>query len=319
MSKYNIKIIWEREDDANTLESFIDHTNLSPVASEKDIIKLCNEAKEYQFRAVCVNPSYVSLCKEQLADSDVLVCTVVGFPLGQNTASSKIFETANAVSDGADEIDMVVNIADLKARKTNKIIKEIRDVLKASGYRTLKVIVETCLLSEEDKEYAIKVVSMSGAEYIKTSTGFSNSGADIEDVKKWDKWRSSNFSKIQIKAAGGIKSHIDAINFIKCGANRIGTSRGVEIILNTRDDPNYFDSNNQFLLADMLKGNKKIVSELSLKEEKQPKKSTSYSNNKNTQASEQPVFTETVVETKEIKFEKKKKNKGINHQSQVNY
>ncbi len=310
MSKYNIKIIWEREDDGNTLESFIDHTNLSPVASEADIIKLCNEAKEYNFKAVCVNPSFVSLCKEQLAGTDILICTVVGFPLGQNTASSKVFETIGAVNDGADEIDMVVNISDLKARKTNKILREIKDVVKASGYRTVKVIVETCLLTEEDKEYAIKLVSLSGAEYIKTSTGFSTAGAELEDIKKWDKWRSSNFSKIQIKAAGGIKSHLDAIEFIKAGANRLGTSRGVELVLNTRDDPNFFDSNKQVMLTDMFKNNKKIISQLSLREDESKKDSQN--------SKQQKVNSETIIETKEIEIKKdKKKDKGISF-NQIN-
>lgn len=310
MSKYNIKIIWEREDDGNTLESFIDHTNLSPVASKADIIKLCNEAKEYNFKAVCVNPSFVSLCKEQLAGTDILICTVVGFPLGQNTASSKVFETIGAVNDGADEIDMVVNISDLKARKTNKILREIKDVVKASGYRTVKVIVETCLLTEEDKEYAIKLVSLSGAEYIKTSTGFSTAGAELEDIKKWDKWRSSNFSKIQIKAAGGIKSHLDAIEFIKAGANRLGTSRGVELVLNTRDDPNFFDSNKQVMLTDMFKNNKKIISQLSLREDESKKDSQN--------SKQQKVNSETIIETKEIEIKKdKKKDKGISF-NQIN-
>lgn len=310
MSKYHVKIIWEREDDGDTLESFIDHTNLSPVASKEDITKLCKEAIDYNFKSVCVNPCYVKLCKELLNGTDVLICTVVGFPLGQNSPLAKIYETVCAVTDGADEIDMVLNIADLKARNSSKIIKEINDVVKASGYRTVKVIVETCLLTEEDKEFAIKVVSMTKAEFIKTSTGFGVAGASIDDVRNWDKWRTQRFSRIQIKAAGGIRTHHEAIDFIRAGANRIGTSKGVEIVLNTKDDPNFFDSNKNTILKDVFKNNKQIVKEIPIGK-RDTKKLVNKSNAKTNPDNLVDVKKETTINLKEIVMEKKKKNKGI--------
>lgn len=219
---------------AKQLASYIDHTNLSSTASEADILKLCDEAKTHGFRSVCVNPHYVNTCKTTLWGSEVLVCTVVGFPLGMNTIQTKVFETLDAIKNGADEIDMVINEAELKARNTQYCLNEINAVKNACKDRVLKVIVETSQLTEEDKVYAAELIAQSNADFIKTSTGFIGAGAQLADIKTW-KAILKDTNK-QIKAAGGIRTHADLITFIEAGADRIGSSKGVALISDDATD-----------------------------------------------------------------------------------
>lgn len=165
------------------LTKYVDHTNLNPTAKASEIRQLCAEAMKFDFKSVCVHPAKIRTCVAELVDSDVLICTVVGFPLGQNTTQSKVFETIDAVKNGANEIDMVINIAELKARNRKYCIEEINAVVEAANGRVVKVIVETCLLDEDEKIFAFDVVHNSRAHYIKTSTGFSKGGATLDDVK----------------------------------------------------------------------------------------------------------------------------------------
>lgn len=211
------------------LTKYIDHTNLSPSAKNSDIRRLCHEALKYDFKSVCVHPCKIRTCVNELADSDVLICTVVGFPLGQNTKEVKVFETIQAVNDGANEIDMVINIAELKLRNKKYCIDEINAVVDAANGRVVKVIVETALLDHDEKIFAFDVVHNSRAHYIKTSTGFSTSGAKLDDIKLWNDLKHAIGSNLKIKAAGGVSSYDDMINFIQYGAERIGTSRGVKL------------------------------------------------------------------------------------------
>lgn len=209
---------------------YIDHTNLSPTASAEDIKKLCEEAIQYQFKSVCIHPSYITLAKQYLHGSNVLVCTVIGFPLGQNTTATKAFETQNAVQLGADEIDMVINISHLKSQQTQACINEINAVVEAAQTKPVKVIVETCLLTEAEKLAAVKLVSASHAQFIKTSTGFSTAGAQLADIKLWKQYLVEHHSQLKIKAAGGVKTPADLAQFIQAGADRIGTSKGVALM-----------------------------------------------------------------------------------------
>lgn len=206
---------------------YIDHTKLSADATKESIIQLCNEAKEYNFFSVCINPYFIEVAKEQLASTNIKICTVVGFPLGQNTIESKVYETLDAVNKGADEIDMVINISKLKERDVNYCVKEINAIKKASKGRILKVIVETCLLTEDEKRLACEIILKSDADFIKTSTGFSTAGATFEDIALFD---SIIKGKKWIKAAGGIKTASDLVKMVELGANRIGTSRGVQLM-----------------------------------------------------------------------------------------
>ncbi len=209
------------------LAQYIDHTLLSPTASTKDIAQLCEEAKQHHFKSICINPSYLETAKTFLHGSDVLLCTVIGFPLGQMSTSSKVFETIDAVAKGAQEIDMVMNIAKFKEGDYNYCINEINAIKEACGKATLKVIVETCLLSDEEKARVAEMILQSQADFIKTSTGFSKAGANLEDIKLWKRILGD---KKKIKAAGGIRSHEDLLAFIEAGADRIGTSSGVKLI-----------------------------------------------------------------------------------------
>lgn len=209
------------------LAQFIDHTNLSPTASFNDIEKLCNEAKEYEFKSVCINPYYVSFAKNILKNTKVLICTVIGFPLGMNTIETKIYEAKDAIKNGADEIDMVINEAQLKAKNIEYCINEINEIKNAIGNKILKVIVETSQLNDSEIKLAAEIILKSKADFIKTSTGFIGSGAKIEDINTWKEIL--GYNKL-IKAAGGIRTHEDLIKFINSGANRIGSSKGVEII-----------------------------------------------------------------------------------------
>lgn len=206
---------------------FIDHTLLKPNATDKQIIELCKEAIKYDFKSVCINPSFIKLAKEVLHNSNVLICTVIGFPLGAMTTKAKVYEAKDAIALGADEIDMVLNISDLKQKKISNIIDEIRQVKSVCKNKTLKVIIETCLLTKQEKINACKAVSQAGANFIKTSTGFSIGGATVEDVKLLKKYVKDN---VKVKASGGINNSDEMISMIKAGAERIGTSKGVILI-----------------------------------------------------------------------------------------
>ena len=212
------------------LAMLIDHTLLKPNATKDDIARLCEEAKKYGFWSVCVNPSYVSLATDILGESDVKVCSVVGFPLGANTPEVKAFEAEKAVSDGAREIDMVINIGALKSRDYELVNRDMRIVVeraKAQKDTVVKVIIETGLLTEDEKVLVCRLVKEAGADFVKTSTGFNAHGATVYDVKLIRNTVGPNFG---VKASGGIRTYRDAIKLIRAGATRIGTSLGVVII-----------------------------------------------------------------------------------------
>lgn len=206
--------------------SKVDHTLLSQTATEKEIKAICDDAVFYKTASVCIPPSYVNFASKYL-NGKVKVCTVIGFPNGYNTTASKCFETKDAVENGADEIDMVINLGYLKDKKYDLVLDEIKKVRSCCEGKVLKVIIETCLLTDEEKIKMCEIVSNSGADYIKTSTGFSTNGATKEDVKLFADNISGN---LRIKAAGGIKSFEDAKEFISLGADRLGTSKLVKIM-----------------------------------------------------------------------------------------
>lgn len=205
----------------------IDHTLLKAFATEKDIKKLCDEAIEYNFKSVCVNPANVKFAKELLKNSDVLVCTVIGFPLGANTIEVKAFETANAITNGADEIDMVINIAKAKEHNYDYIKDEISAVVSNASGRTVKVIIETCYLSDEEKVEVCKAATLAKANFVKTSTGFGTGGATKEDVALMKKSISDDMF---VKASGAVRTKDDVLKMVEAGASRIGASSGVEIM-----------------------------------------------------------------------------------------
>lgn len=205
-----------------------DHTLLSQSATWKDIKAICDDGIKYATASVCIPPSFVKEAKEYVKDS-LAICTVIGFPNGYNTTAVKVFETADAIKNGADEIDMVINIGDLKAKKYDAIIEEIKAIKAACGGKILKVIIETCLLTDEEKVRMCEIVTKAGADYIKTSTGFSTAGATKEDVAIFAKHVGEG---VLIKAAGGIASLADAEDFLALGASRLGTSRIVKIAKN---------------------------------------------------------------------------------------
>lgn len=206
---------------------FIDHTLLLPQATPEDIEKICTEAIQYKFKAVCVNPFYIPLCKKKLEGTNVLIATVVGFPLGMSLTETKVSETKQAVALGADEVDMVIPIGQLKSGNYKVVENDIAAVVKASGKSVVKVIIETCLLTNQEKVLAAKLTKSAGADFVKTSTGFAGGGATVEDVKLLR----STVGGMGVKASGGIKSFHDAVRMIKAGATRIGTSNGVNIML----------------------------------------------------------------------------------------
>ncbi|MGO1469110.1 MAG: deoxyribose-phosphate aldolase [Tissierella sp.] len=206
----------------------IDHTLLKPEATRAEIKNLCSEAKKYKFKAVCINPFYVKYCKDLLKDTDVKIATVIGFPLGANTTEAKVFETKNAITNGADEIDMVINIGSLKNKDFDIVKKDIEEVVGAAGKNKLvKVIIETSLLNHEEKIKACQLSKKAGADFVKTSTGFSSGGATSEDVKLM---KSIVEDKLEVKASGGVRDIESAKNMIENGATRLGTSSGVKII-----------------------------------------------------------------------------------------
>ena len=209
----------------NEILSKVDHTFLKQTATWNDIKELCDDAIRYNTASVCIPPSFVKKAKEYVNEK-MKVCTVIGFPNGYNTTDVKVFETSNAIQNGADEIDMVINIGMLKEKEYDAILNEINEIKKACGDKILKVIIETCLLTDDEKIKMCDIVSNSNADFIKTSTGFSTAGATIEDIKLFKK-HIKNDKKI--KAAGGISSFEDAERFIEEGASRLGTSRLVKI------------------------------------------------------------------------------------------
>lgn len=209
------------------LSKYIDHTLLKADATKDQIEKLCNEAIENDFKSVCINPSYIKLARDLLKNSDVLTCTVIGFPLGQMTIESKVFEAKNAVENGAQEVDMVLNIAKVKEGDFDYIVKEVSEIKKAIGTVCLKVIQENCLLTKQQIENASKVCVEAGADFVKTSTGFSTGGATFEDVEIMLKTVNG---KAEVKAAGGVRTPEDFQKMIDLGVTRIGTSSGVQLI-----------------------------------------------------------------------------------------
>lgn len=210
--------------------SCIDHTNLKPTATEDDIRKLCDEAKDYGFRGVCVHPYYVNLAHFKLVGMGVKVVVVVGFPLGANISKTKVFETKLAIDDGADEIDVVWNLGTFKAKKYLEALSQLKRVVNAAQDRMVKVIVETCYLDPEEIEKAYQIVRDSGAGCIKTSTGFGTDGASLLAVLKWKELRKQNQDNLKIKAAGGIRNFEVAQGFLNHGADIIGTSHGIKIM-----------------------------------------------------------------------------------------
>lgn len=206
---------------------YIDHTLLKPDCTDLQIEKLCQEALKYDFASVCVNSNYVPKCAELLRNSDVKVCTVVGFPLGACSTYAKVCETKKAIEDGAEEIDMVINISRLKCHDDSFVENEIRELKNICGSHILKVIIETCLLTDEEKVRACKLAMNANADFVKTSTGFSTGGATVEDVKLM-------FETVKghclVKASGGIRNKETFLNMIDAGASRIGASAGVQII-----------------------------------------------------------------------------------------
>ena len=203
-----------------------DHTILKADATREAVAKICEEAKEYGFMSVCVNSYYTAFVAEKLKDSDVKVCTVVGFPLGQMSTKAKAAETELAVKDGADEIDMVINVGALKDKEYDVVCNDIKEVKKACGQALLKVIIETCLLTDEEKVKACELAKEAGADYVKTSTGFSTGGADAHDVELM---RKTVGDSMGVKAYGGIRDKETAEKMVKAGASRLGTSATVAI------------------------------------------------------------------------------------------
>jgi deoxyribose-phosphate aldolase len=216
----------------------IDHTLLKADATKGEIGKLVEEAKKYLFASVCVNPTWVNFAAKMLADTpEVKVCTVIGFPLGASTSETKAFETKNAIENGANEIDMVINVAALKDKQEDLVERDIAAVVGAAkGKALVKVIIETCLLTKEEKIRACEISVKAGADYVKTSTGFSTGGATVEDIRLM---RQTVGPEIGVKASGGVRSREDAIAMVEAGATRIGASSGVSISKGEQSLSNY--------------------------------------------------------------------------------
>ncbi len=218
------------------LSKYIDHTLLKPEATQEQIEKLCQEAITHDFKTVCVNTSWIPTCKEMLKGSDVGVCSVIGFPLGAMSTHSKAFETTWAIEQGADEIDMVIHIGQLKMANFEYLVNDIKTVKHACKDKVLKVILETCLLTNDEKVLACTACVEAGADFVKTSTGFSTAGATLEDVVLMKEVVNG---KCLVKAAGGVKNFDDLQNMIKAGADRIGTSSGVALLQNKEAKEEY--------------------------------------------------------------------------------
>ena len=209
------------------LNKYIDHTLLKADASQEQIETLIEEAKKYDFASVCVNPTWVNFAAQSLKGTDVKVCTVIGFPLGANTPELKAFETSDAIRNGVNEIDMVINIGALKSQNFDLVEKDIRAVVEAAKGTLVKVIIETCLLTDDEKVKACQIAQKAGADFVKTSTGFSTGGATVADVALMRKTVGPDMG---VKASGGARSYEDALAFIEAGATRIGASSGVAIM-----------------------------------------------------------------------------------------
>ncbi len=218
------------------INKLIDHTLLKAFATEEEIKIICDEAIQYNFKSVCVNPSNVKFASEYLKNSDVLVCTVIGFPLGANTIETKVFETIDAIKNGADEIDMVINVGKAKEHNYDYIEKEISEIVKVSNGKTVKVIIETCYLTEEEKKEVCIRATNAKANFVKTSTGFGTGGATVEDVKLM---KASINSDMFVKASGGVRNYDDLKAMVEAGASRIGASSGVAIMNNKSSKETY--------------------------------------------------------------------------------
>lgn len=209
------------------INKYIDHTVLKATTTPKDIEKLCNEAKEYKFYSVCVNGCYVPLCKKLLVNTDVKVAAVIGFPLGAMSTEAKVYEAKKCIEDGANEIDMVINVGMLKAKEYDYVREEIRQIKEAIGTNVLKVIIETCYLTDDEKVKACELAVEAKADFVKTSTGFGTNGATFEDVTLMKK---TVGNRAKVKASGGVKTYETAVKYIELGAERLGTSSGIQII-----------------------------------------------------------------------------------------
>ena len=209
------------------INKYVDHTILKADAKTEDIKRMCDEAKSYNFASVCVNPANVKFVHNQLKGTKVKTCAVVGFPLGANTEKTKVFEATQCIKDGADEIDMVINIGAFKDGNFDRVYKEIKAIKKACGNKILKVIIETCFLSDEEKTKACELVLKAQADFVKTSTGFGTGGATFDDIKLMENVIGDN---AEIKASGGIRDFKTATKYIELGATRLGTSSGVKIM-----------------------------------------------------------------------------------------
>jgi len=209
------------------LNQYIDHTILKATATPKDIVQLCAEAIQFKFYAVCLHGCYIKLAKSELKNSEVKIVAVIGFPLGAMSSESKIAEAVQCVADGADEIDMVINIGLLKAGQADLVEDEIAAIKKAIGKQVLKVIIETCYLTNEEKKMACRAALNAGADFVKTSTGFGTGGATIEDVTLM---KAEVGDKLKIKASGGIRDLKTALEYIELGVSRLGTSSGIDLV-----------------------------------------------------------------------------------------
>ena len=210
------------------LNRMIDHTILKPEATEAAVQKIIDEAKEYNFFSVCINPCWVAFASEQLADTDVAVCTVIGFPLGANTPEVKAYEAADAIKNGANEVDMVINIGALKSQQYDHVRQDIQGIVDAAkGKALVKVIIETALLTDEEKVKACELAKEAGADFVKTSTGFSTGGAKVADIRLM---RETVGPDMGVKASGGVHNAEEALAMIEAGATRIGASTGVAIV-----------------------------------------------------------------------------------------
>lgn len=223
------------------INKMIDHTKLGANVSKASIDQLITEAKTYDFKSVCVNPHWVSYAKQHLNQTDVLVCTVIGFPHGTHQPEVKAYEAKQAVSDGADELDMVINVYALKSGDDQTILNEIKGVVQAGEGRTVKVILETCYLTPEEIVRGCKLAEEAGAHFVKTSTGFGTYGARVEDVKLM---KETVKDHLEVKASGGVRTYEDALKMIEVGATRIGTSNGVDIV--NKKGVNKNDSNTSY-------------------------------------------------------------------------
>lgn len=210
------------------INKLIDHTALKPNTTKESILKLTTEAKTYDFASVCVNPCWIELAHQELKNTDVKVCTVIGFPLGANTTEVKVFEAKDAIEKGAQEIDMVINIAMLKDKEYDYVENEIHQIVEAAKDKAIvKVIIEACLLTDEEKIKACELSQKAGADFVKTSTGFSTGGATVHDIALM---RKTVGAEMGVKASGGVHTHEEALAMVEAGANRIGASAGVKLL-----------------------------------------------------------------------------------------